>query len=56
MKKNKNTNISEIVNAARVADRDARLQAMRDGLRQTAHTFPDGKKKASRDACRGWRG
>ena len=53
MKKNKNSNISKIARAARVADRDARLEAMRDGLRQTSHTFVDRKKEASRRACRG---
>ena len=56
MKKKKNSNISEIVRAARIADREARLEAMRNGLRQTAHTFPNGKKEAGRNACRGWRG
>lgn len=56
MKKNKNTNISEIARAARVADRDARLEAMRNGLRQTSHTFVDRKKQANRNACRACRG
>jgi hypothetical protein len=53
MKKAKsNSNISEIARAARVADRKDRLDAMRDGRRQTAHTFVDRKKEAARRACR----
>lgn len=53
MKKAKsNSNISEAVTATRIADREARLDAMRDGRRQTAHTFVDRKKEAARRACR----
>ena len=54
MKKNKkDSNISTIVRATRIADREARVAAMGDGRRQTAHKFVDRKKEASRRACRG---
>jgi hypothetical protein len=57
MKKNKkNSNISMIAKAARRAAREDRLGAMADGLVQTSHTFADKRKKADREACRGWRG
>jgi hypothetical protein len=45
--------IKEAVKATRIAERNARVAAMRDGRRQTSHKFVDRKKEASRRACRG---
>ena len=55
MKKNK-SKISEAVMATRRAGREDRLRAMADRRIQTSHTFADKRKKADRNACRGWRG
>ena len=52
MKKNE-SNISMIAKATRIADRNARLDAMRDRRIQTSHKFVERKKEASRRACRG---
>lgn len=39
--------------AAALARREERLQALRQGRKQRAVRFDDGRKKASKNACRG---
>jgi hypothetical protein len=45
--------IKQAVKASRIAERNARVEAMRDGRKQRAQKFVDRKKEASRQACRG---
>lgn len=53
MKPKKNRlRIKEAKLAARRKEREERLAAMRDGRKQTAHTFADKKRKANKNACR----
>lgn len=43
----------ELAAAMRRATGKEKVDAMRDGRRQRAYTFPDKKKAASKSACRG---
>ena len=46
--------IADQAKAQRIAERAERVEALRDGRRPTrAATFPDRKKVAARNACRG---
>ena len=38
--------------AIRQAERAARIDALRDGRRERAHTFTDRRKESARQACR----
>lgn len=45
--------MNEIHKAMRRAERERRVQALREGRVQRAATFADKKKKADKNACRG---
>ena len=43
----------DLIKAMRAAERERRVQALREGRVQRAVTFTDRRKQASRNACRG---
>jgi hypothetical protein len=53
MKRTRNSIAAEASSAMRLAERERRVAALRDGVKVRAITIPDRRKQANKRACRG---